>query len=348
MAKIYDASGGVIDIGGGVQSSPEDFASIPNKYASLMRSAFSSLVNETDGNYNRIPFLAYTDQHGYWDDACQVMHCFNFYCDWSKLSAVYQLGDCTGNAGLARANAIIPLAKQINVIGNHDMQALNPLADHTSLHKYFRCGGNARQHNRNEWWTITDGLRNVKYIVINDLEMPAGERYTYWYMSTDQVRWFVEELEKADGYDVIILTHCNFDDDLTTAVKRNGTAHNRPSGQWPWTYDTNQNASFHALIAARKQKQSGTYTDKDGNMVPYDFTGCNSELLIAFHGHDHVESYQHMQGSITSYVFECFYPGEGTGRTIYLGYLDRAAKRLKTWKLYDGITAADVQEIDIN
>lgn len=350
---LYKSDGSRIEIGGGETREPlPTTITLSSNYIRWLKESWRVFVSETDGHYNRIPFIAYTDQHGFWDNVNAVMNAIGENCDWDKVSAVFQLGDASSNGSSGTLAKILPVTnfvpngKQINVLGNHDMQQCNPLADHTPIMKYFPCGGGARQFNRNEWWTIIDDKRNVKYIVVNNFEMPVGENYQYWYQSAEQVAWFAKELEKADGYDVVVLSHSYFDDG-GTAYKRDGTTKNRNPSIWPWSKDATANASFYALLAARKNKTSGTYTDSDGNSVPYDFTDCDSELLMALHGHDHTESYENLTGSITDYVFECFYTGEGTNNTIYFGYIDRVAKKFKNWKLYDGITAVDVQEIDI-
>lgn len=347
-AKIYDANGNEIVVGGGeTRELLPTTTHLVTNFMNTLKASWNAMLAECDGNYYRIPIMAYTDQHGDWNNVNAVLNAVDANCDWNKLSKVLQLGDCTGNEALAKVVAWMPFGKQINVIGNHDMENLNPLADHTPIMKYFPCD-NGRQFNGNEWWTIIDDKYNVKYIVVNDLEMPEGESHTHWYQSLAQVEWMISELEKADGYDIIICSHCYFDDDTSTAAKRDGTSYNRESTLWPWSRDLTANASFHSLLAARKNKTSGTYTDADGHSVPYDFRNCNSELLIAFHGHDHTESYQQLTNSITSYAFECFYTGVGKDYTFYFGYIDRKEKKFKNWKLYQSITAVDVQEIDIN
>lgn len=343
---LYKWDGTRVAVGGETREPLPTTITLSPSYINILKTSWNAMVAETDGHYNRIPFIAYTDQHGLFNNVNAVMNAIEDNCDLSKISKIINLGDCTSNSDLAKVVAWLPLDKQINVIGNHDMEALNPLADHTPIMKYFPCGGNARQFNRNEWWTIIDDLRNVKYIVVNNFEMPAGENRYYWYQSAEQVEWFAKELAKADGYDVVILSHSYFDDG-GTAYKRDGTIRNRYPTIWPWSKDTTANTAFHSLLAARKNKTSGTYTDSDGHSIPYDFTNCDSELLMALHGHDHIESYEHLTNSITDYVFECFYNDVGTNNTVYFGYIDRVAKKFKNWKLYDGITAVDVQEIDI-
>lgn len=322
------------------------FAALSTNYVNVLKQSYNALVEETDGNYNRIPVVVYTDQHQTFSDAKPIFHAINYFFDLSKISKIINLGDCMDWQGLLDTVKILPVEKQINVLGNHEIDRVIPVpSDHTPIMKYFPCGG-GRQFNHNEWWSIIDEQRNVKYLVINDLEPPEGKSYTYFYMSTPQVRWVIDELEKADGYDVILCSHCHLDDRNST--KRDGTNSSGEYGEWPWIRDSAVDASFSALIAARKQKTSGTYTDLDGVSVSYDFTNCNSELLIMLSGHKHTESYKNLPNSICNYIFECFYDNIGSAKTIYIGYIDRVAKKFKNWKLYDGITAVDVQEIDIN
>ena len=313
-------------------------------YMTQVVKACTALIAETDGNYDRIPFVAYTDVHEAAEgkNARCIFSVLRAMGAFDKMSKVLQLGDTSGFRSQELINKVVPMTKQINVMGNHDVWDSDVWDNHSTIMKYFPCG-DARQFNHNEWWVAIDQKRNVKYIVVNDFEIPETEPYNEWFASTAQIRWLASELAKSDGYDVILCSHVPFGNG-TSATKRDGSSYSRGK----FFVNTTLNVEFNNLIAARKNKQSGTYTDLDGNTVPYDFTACDSELLISFHGHSHPENYLNMTGGITSYAFECFYDNEGVGKTFYFGYVDRITKKFKNWKLYEGITAPDVQEIDIN
>ena len=61
------------------------------------------------------------------------------------------------------------------------------------------------------------------------------------------------------------------------------------------------------MIAARKNKTSGTFTDSEGISHTYDFSNVSGDLLMSLHGHAHFEAYRTFENSITEFIFDWFY-----------------------------------------
>ena len=179
---------------------------------------------------------------------------------------------------------------------------------------------------------MADDYYNVKYLVINNMEYPATN-YSTRRITTAQANFIVEELGKKDGYDIILLSHVPLvTDDTLTSRDASYQAYTET-----FLSDTTANTSFLAMIAARKAKTSGTFTDSEGAEHAYDFSGCDNELLMSLHGHTHFEAYKSLTGSITEFAFDWF-----DGNTFYFAYIDRSTKKFKCWKNESEVEALEI------
>lgn len=326
-------------------------------YADVIQQAKDAWMSAQRGDQRIIPLVIHTDQHGMLTTDNSLFQFLDHIVTWESVSAVCNLGDTVASFYSSNASqdlvknteleaavkcmSFVPLEKQINVWGNHDYWLDNGgwLTDRSILEKYFRSG-NAHKPNREGCYTVIDPKWNVKYMILSgyqgDASLYADTTYSTYYLQSYIVDWMIKELSKTDGYDVVILSH------------------NRPScGQGSTKYNpvTEQTSdgmlsaaeilsvgnllyTFDALWTARKAKTSGTIIDRQGQSHTFDFSGCNSDLLCALHGHNHEDSVWY---DATSGLLEAgfdYYLGSTTrAKSFHFVLIDRAENKLKTWKV---------------
>ena len=88
--------------------------------------------------------------------------------------------------------------------------------------------------------------------------------------------------------------------------------------------------SIAQMLIDRKNKRSGTVKDSYGNVHAYDFTGCTSDLICSFAGHEHCDKYMWQNGNIPVYLFDAL---AYDNRPFYFVSVDRARERLNIWKV---------------
>lgn len=277
------------------------------------------------GDINKIPLIIHTDQHGHLNRSETIGDVFDKISEmvnWYDISKVINLGDTSnsyenptdltaGSTSLEKyldAMSEVPFSKRIEIFGNHDAMYFDSATltaiyhEQSYLNPYFR-NIYARKTSNNGYFVIKDDYFNVKYVVISGFEFDEnyGNQYV---MSSEQHEWMIKELEKADGYDVIILSH----------VPLTGTA---------GTVD------LSPIASARKSKTSGTITDRYGVVHSYDFSGCDGELICSLHGHEHVDGSGYY-GSVPYATFQNFY---ASPRCLYFVLVDRANEQLNIWKV---------------
>ena len=57
------------------------------------------------------------------------------------------------------------------------------------------------------------------------------------------------------------------------------------------------------MLQARKNKTAGVLIDCEGKTHTYDFTECESDLLMSIHGHHHTEGFETYKG-LTEFLFQ--------------------------------------------
>ena len=312
------------------------------------KSAYAQICFLTAWDYDKIPFILTTDQHSriYENRLTGIYRMLDDIVDWQRISKVINLGDVSTDAVISdfrqfdKCYKLLPLDKQVNVWGNHDY-GNDSTFDQQYLKQYFNSG-NMRRGGGNGYFCVYDDDFNAKYLVWNNLEH-IGEQNRNNKMTTHQVNWIIEELTKNDGYDIIICSHWFLD-------CRNRYAYDE--GRWYYPYDrpdepfltdSTVEADFLQMIADRKNKTSGSFTDDEGVTHSYDFSDCESELLTQLSGHDHIDNYKHIEDSITEISYDC----AKYRNTIYFCYIDRKAKEyhaIKVWGTYNNLYI----DLDIN
>lgn len=325
-------------------------------YVSRLKAAYNLLMDKCKYHYEIIPVILTTDQHNRIGES-QLMGVYRLFADivdWQGISKVVNLGDTTVdgvNSELEKALAlfdILPLDKQVNVWGNHDY-GNDSSTDQAWVKKYFK-NGCARYGGGNGYFVVYDDLYNIKYLCLNNWEhvgSAAGVHY-YGSVTSEQYAWAIAELTQNDGYDVIICAHDSWDaedvtwlddDEASIGTWKENYTHSTES---TWEHDAEAQAGWLKLLADRKHKRSGTFTDSLGVTHTYDFTGCEQDVLISLHGHWHTDFYK--QHDITMVEFDCY----KETYAVYFCWLDRENKKFGWWKVKGSMNSTQSLEIDIN
>lgn len=291
--------------------------SIDKTFAAVIEEAKNAWLSEANGDIDKIPLIIHTDQHSnfskpLWDFIGEIV-------DWYDVGKVINLGDTVGEYGgnLLRDSGLesysesmesVPYSKRIEIFGNHDTWGNNEdgtgrFTPQNYLHKYFRNIYARRFDNHGNFVTYDDNY-NVKYVVVSGFAYDSEKGgYSHYIIPSATIDRIIAELEKADGYDVVILSH----------VPLSGVNHK----------------SLNDLWRGRKVKTSGSVTDEYGVAHEFDFTGCDGELLCGLHGHNHEDGHAYI-GELLDVWFDAYYIAPNA---IHFVLVDRPNGQLNVWKV---------------
>ena len=186
---------------------------------------------EYAGDFQKIPIIVTADQHGRthrgifnfigktfsMHDVSKVMNLGDTVSvDWYDADPEHPLLSDSQLEKWCESVKEIPFSKQLNVYGNHDCcygnyaDEGNPIGtrypeSQAHLYQYFR-NIYARRTNNNGWFAVKDDAFNVKYVVVSFYQW-LNDNLANSGVHTEQMKWFIEELKKDDGYDVVIVSH---------------------------------------------------------------------------------------------------------------------------------------------
>lgn len=313
-------------------------------YAAVIEEAKNAWMLEANGNVDKIPLIIHTDQHGQfskplWDTIDGIV-------DWYEISKVVNLGDTTGHwtdadtdHPLTKCDALedyltsmesVPYSKRIEVFGNHDTwkyenEAYSGLTPQNYLRKYFK-NIYARGKDNYGNMVVYDDRYNVKYLIISGMAYDSEiGGYSHFIIPSASWDWIIEQLEQADGYDVVILSHVPLGDANAAIISPVGEEIQYSAGAVDWI-------SRADLWAARKNRTSGSFTDQYGAVHAYDFTGCDGDLLCGLHGHQHEDGYYYVGDSLMDVFFDAYYINP---KAFYFVLIDRENRQLNIWKADD-------------
>lgn len=342
VAAKVDNQVAMLSLSTGETVNPSAYSGLSADYVSMVQANYDAMMAECLGDYNKIPIIVHTDQHGRIGASNQVMKLIGDMVNWYEVSKCMNLGDTVADRFgttalenyLSATKDSIPLSKRLDVYGNHDVWDSNESQKYTvnqkRLSPYFK-NIYARRHGNNGYFTVVDDYYNVKYLVISDLEYP-DTNYSTRRITTAQAKFIVSELSADDGRDVVLVSHVPLDSDEVTSRDSTYQAYSEK-----FLSDTTAHNSFMTMIAARKNKTNGTFTDSEGVEHAYDFSNVSSNLLMSLHGHAHAEAYRTFENSITEFVFDWF-----DGNTFYFAYIDRKEKKFKAWKNEANVGALEI------
>ena len=345
LSKAYDKYGVEIFSGG----SSEDYDEYDTEYQHSILTARNAWANAYRADDEIIPLVLTTDQHGYLSDMIAAKpHGRALYSylskavNWSEASANLNLGDVCGAtykadvlSAMQTTLAPIPMEKQINLAGNHDVQGItddNSAMD-TMFDTYFNnsaYNGNVRYQHRG-FETMIDADRGIRYICIGSWDYTSGAPYYRFNISGASLEWLIDMLETVDNYDIVILSHIQPSAGTFNSIypSVDGNAHRVVIDEHIGTSSAAYNTPLHEVLRARKNKISGTITDSAGVTHSYDFSACTSDLLCSLHGHSHVDWYNYF-GGIPTVIFDSY---RYDACPFYFINIDKNSSKIDVWKI---------------
>lgn len=332
-------------LGEETNSNPQSAYGVSAEMAAAIDEARTAWMTEYGGDYRKIPIIVSTDQHGRRNtgifsmlgktinmhDVSRICNLGDTVSEWVDADPAHPLRtDASLDAWLESIKPI-PFSKRLDVFGNHDTwysnyaDEGNPIgtrypSSQAHLYQYFR-NIYPRRLNNNGWFVNCDDVFNVKYVVVSGFEYKDG--LSAWRMSTAQMTWLIAELEKDDGYNVVIVSH------VPLHYKSEEMLYPFPHEDTTPNEYRLSNIDTDALFADRKTGGSGTIMDSDGVTHTYDFSSAgNSPLLCAIHGHTHLDVYNYVGGELLSYAFDWF-----DDNTFFFALIDSVNGLLNIWKV---------------
>lgn len=307
----------------------------------IIDEAYHMLLNVYKKNPDIIPIFVCTDSHR-WSPQHPQRYVNNIDTDGMKIANINLGDDVTEHWDDLKFDTIYNniryIKNYIGVCGNHDKW------DGTSTTEYFLrrifTSKKARYIAKSKrcCYTVKDNLHNVKYIIFDPYYAP-NSGVPMVSVPTVVATWFIKELSKNDGFDIIFLNHQPLTDNN---IHRDGT-------KQTWKMESYEEPIFSALfnvLKNRKNKRKGTYTDTDGIAHQYDFSQCENDLLCLLHGHSHEELY-YIEDGLTSYV--CDWDGaESTGYKSTFIAIDRSKEILTAWIAKGSENVEPALELKIN
>ena len=328
-------------------------------FVELFQKVKNEVMDEYRGNIDKIPFILITDPHGQLSGRKSIFQAISSVVNWYDVSKFFNLGDVvtstygtytnstdelTTNGQLETMISVlspIPMDKQVNVFGNHDSWCYKTgdegykMLPQNLLAPYFRNAQGHRMGNAG-YFSLKDDYFNVKYVVLSGFEYTGGVGVNVGNesASTEQITWLIKELGEDDGYDIVIICHEPLFPDW--AGRSFESRHPRPStssktgsvnntNRWAWLYTDD-------IFLARKNKTTGSFTDRSGVVHTFDYSGLTGNLLCGLDGHLHFDCSQYTgNDEFLCESFGSFKPDQGG--FLYFGLIDRENGRLNIWKI---------------
>lgn len=337
-----------------------DYNVATSDYERSILTARNEWITEAREDSSIVPIIIHTDQH----DRLTVNDTLFPYLakavSWNEISACIGLGDASNYSVTAFQNmetclSVIPKNKQINIWGNHDTWygSVNDnilQEEHlTTLNTYFDNSNYNGNHKYNDYGIeyMIDEARKIKFVVIGGWEYDHDlGGYSHYVIGSDSMDYIIEMLSQNDGYDIVILSHVQ--------PFRNQTASS-------WTHPPVEDGESQGggggmsvgvgvvvvtetqldkMLIDRQNRASGTVKDSYGNEHPYNFTGCTTDILCCFSGHEHCDKYMWQNENIPVYLFDAY---AYDNHPFYFVNVDRTKERLNVWKVDDVPTVYNFQ-----
>lgn len=352
-ATPYDISGKpcqAYDIHGNLLTG--DYNSASSDYERSILTARNAWMAEARADLTIVPMVIHSDQHGRLTANNSLFAYLSKAVPWNDTSACIGMGDAcdydvTAFQNMERCLSVIPKEKQINIWGNHDTWTPNwyqnievPTAEERGiLNQYFDNSSYNGNNKYNEYGIeyMIDAERKIKYIVLGgweyDLSLGGHSRYA---IGTDTMDDIIQMLSAADEYDIVVLSHIQpFSAQTVTSwlhpPVEDGNSQGGGGGMSVAVGDIAWEKIGQVLID-RQNKISGTVIDSYGVSHSYDFTGCTSDILCSFAGHEHCDKYMWQNGDIPVYLFDAY---AYDNHPIYFVNVDRTNRRMNIWKIDD-------------
>lgn len=338
-----------------------DYNIATTDYERFILSARDAWMAEAREDTSVVPMIIHADQHGRLTASNSLFAYLSKAVPWTDASACIGLGDTSNYSESAFQDMVtclsgIPKSKQINIWGNHDTWygTVNDnilTEEHlTVLNTYFDNSAYNGNHKFNNYGIeyMIDESRKIKYVTFGGWEYDHDlGGYSHYNIGSDSMDCIIQMLSAQDDYDIVILTHVQpfsgqRTSDWTYPPVEDGSSQGGGGGMTVGvgTVVNSAETTLDQMLIDRKNKASGTVKDSYGNSHAYDFTGCNSDLLCCFAGHEHCDKYMWQNGNIPVYLFDAY---AYDNHPVYFVNINRARGWMNIWKIDDVPTVYNYQ-----
>lgn len=362
LQTVYGISGSALSSAYSIDGTDvlsDDYNEYSNEYQHTILTARNAWNTEHRADDDVVPLILSTDQHSFLNTTYgkPLYDYLNLAVKWAEVSASLNLGDvCAGTynttqlSNMLTALSSVPSAKQINMMGNHDVWATTTTAIDdstftTAQNTYFNnssYNGNVRFENRGNEIMI-DTVHGIKYICVACWYFP-DDVYNHYTYPEDAMTWLLQQLSAVDNYDIVVLSHIQ---PLATsrtwyipAVDGQSASSSVIGRNYSGVAPYGASGMFEGLLSARKNKTGGTITDSDGVTHSYDFSNCTSDILCWLAGHAHTDSYAYDGGDVPVIIFDAY---RYDNHPFFFINIDRTQERVNVWKVDDSPTFYNYQ-----
>lgn len=331
-----------------------DYNIASSDYERSILSARDAWMAEARADTSIVPLVVHTDQHNKLTADNALLPYLAKAVPLAEASACIGLGDTVNYynvdqfAAMSDCLSVIPADKQINIWGNHDTwygsstDNILGVEQLNALNTYFDNSAYPGNHRYNDYGIeyMVDESRKVKYAVIGGWEYDHDlGAWNHYVIGPDSMEAIIEMLSQADGYDIVLLSHIQPFSGQTTSdwihpPVEDGENQGGLGGMSVsvGVVVSPRETALDQMLIDRKNKASGTANDSYGNSHAYDFTGCNSDLICCFAGHEHCDKYMWQNDNIPVYLFDAY---AYDNHPVYFVNVDRTNRRMNIWKIDD-------------
>lgn len=350
LQGCYSLDGTYVPLSGGGGGGGDDYTDYDTPYQKAILDARDEWKTQYRADNTVIPIILHTDQHGVLSsDSLVALRPFtymNLAIKWNEVSACLGLGDVDMNNYQLMWNVLryVPTKKQINLWGNHDLWRNYQTVDNqfvidwdTNYFDNSAYGDLSYAYSKKGIEYHIDNAHRVKYVVISGWEIDKAKGgYSYYNISSQTMEDVIDMLERTDGYDIVILTHCApfSHSSVYNYIETGDTLYNTPvkaSSDGTLTDTVITNVTLDSMLSARNAKTNGTITDSYGNVHSYDFRNCTGKILCCLCGHGHSDKFGYsVDGGILSIMYDAFAYGTSP---FYMINIDRTKETVDGWKI---------------
>lgn len=304
-----------------------------------MDTQYAALLAAYKAHPNSVPFFIHSDQHGRGMEIQRYAN--NIDTDGMEYASINGGDSVVDTFGTAALEAIYQriryIKNYIGVPGNHDYK--KPTGENVSeymIRRVFTTTNLERCPIRTsslDCYVAYHPMHAVKFICIDPYDaagVSSGMGHPYY--NDEVTEWLIEELGKADGYDIVVIVHEPFSSGLTRSRSTN----------YPDPLPTPAADSLYSMVKARKQHTSGTFTNTEGNSFSYDFSNTETDVFCVLSGHWHSEAFSDV-GGLTFYIQD-WAGSDKYGGTF--GLIDRESNLLRIFS-FDNSSGAKT-ELDLS
>lgn len=344
--SVYDINGNIIG----------DYNIATSDYERSILTARNAWIAEAREDETIVPLVVHTDQHGKLTASNSLFAYLSKAVPWEDVSACVGLGDTDnywlgGFQNMESCLSSIPKTKQINIWGNHDTwtsdwlnNGIPPTAEEWGvLNQYFDNSEYNGNHRYNEYGIeyMIDETRKIKYVVIGGWEYDTSlGGYSHYVIGSESMNYIIQMLSTQDDYDIVVLSHIQPFKNQTSSSWTHPPVEEADMTSNVGVVVSSAETFIDQMLIDRKNKTSGIVEDSYGNEHSYDFTGCTSDLLCCFSGHEHCDKYMWQNGNIPVYLFDAY---AYDNHPFYFVNVDRTKERLNVWKVDDVPTVYNFQ-----